>query len=91
MYVGICQLFGWENQSSSTSWPSGRYPEYCPAATVSQCPLCSVNVALKQYVLVEERYNFIAKAKELIYKTLCENDIEIPFPQRDIHIKSTVQ
>ena len=51
----------------------------------------SVNVALKQYVLVEERYNFIAKAKELIYKTLCENDIEIPFPQRDIHIKSTVQ
>ncbi|MBO4537094.1 MAG: mechanosensitive ion channel [Bacteroidales bacterium] len=51
----------------------------------------SVNVALKQYVLVEERYTFIAKAKELIYKTLNENGIEIPYPQRDIHIKSTVQ
>ena len=47
----------------------------------------SVDIALKQYVLVEERYNFIAKAKELIYNTLNENGIEIPFPQRDVHIK----
>jgi len=46
----------------------------------------SVDVALKQFVLVEERYNFIARAKELIYKTLNENGIEIPFPQRDVHI-----
>ena len=47
----------------------------------------SVDIALKQYVLVEERYAFIAKAKELIYNTLNENGIEIPFPQRDVHIK----
>lgn len=46
----------------------------------------SVDIALKQYVLVEERYGFIARAKELIYKTLGENGIEIPFPQRDVHI-----
>ena len=51
----------------------------------------SIDIALKQYVLVEERYGFIARAKELIYKTLNENGIEIPFPQRDIHIKSTIQ
>lgn len=51
----------------------------------------SVDIALKQYVLVEERYSFIARAKELLYKTLGENGIEIPFPQRDIHIKSTAQ
>jgi small-conductance mechanosensitive channel len=47
----------------------------------------SVDVALKQYVLVEERYGFLARAKELLYNTLNENGIEIPFPQRDIHMK----
>ena len=47
----------------------------------------SVNIALKQYVLVEERFGYIARAQELIYNTLNENNIEIPFPQRDIWIK----
>ena len=47
----------------------------------------SVDIALKQFVLVEERYGFVARAKELIYNTLNENGIEIPFPQRDVHIK----
>ena len=47
----------------------------------------SVEVALKQYVLVEERYGFIDRTNELLYKTLNENGFEIPFPQRDVHIK----
>ncbi|MCR5709150.1 MAG: mechanosensitive ion channel [Bacteroidales bacterium] len=47
----------------------------------------SVDIALKLYVLVEERYGLIARAKELIYNALNENGIEIPFPQRDVHIK----
>ena len=51
----------------------------------------SIDIALKQYVLVEERYGYIARAQELIYNTLNENGIEIPFPQRDIWIKSTGQ
>ncbi|MBQ2149885.1 MAG: mechanosensitive ion channel family protein, partial [Bacteroidales bacterium] len=51
----------------------------------------SVNIALKQYVLVEERYTYLARAKELVYNTLNENGIEIPFPQRDVWIKSTGQ
>ena len=46
----------------------------------------SIEIALKQYVLVEERYGYIARAKELLYKTLNENNINIPFPQRDVHI-----
>jgi small-conductance mechanosensitive channel len=36
---------------------------------------------------VEERYGYLARARELIYNTLNENGIEIPFPQRDVHIK----
>ena len=51
----------------------------------------SVDVALKQFVLVEEQIGFVARAKELVYKTLNENGIEIPFPQRDIYVKSIVR
>ncbi|MBQ1700073.1 MAG: mechanosensitive ion channel family protein [Bacteroidales bacterium] len=47
----------------------------------------SVNLMVKQYVLVEQRYNYIAKANELIYKALRDNNIEIPFPQQDVYIK----
>lgn len=46
----------------------------------------SVNIAVKQYVLVAERSSYIAKAKEVIYKALNDNGIQIPFPQRDVHI-----
>lgn len=45
----------------------------------------SVNVAVKQYVLVSENITYAAKAREVIYNALNENGIEIPFPQVDIH------
>ena len=51
----------------------------------------SINIAMKQFVLVEERFNYMARAKELIYNTLNENGINIPFPQRDLHILSAEQ
>ena len=47
----------------------------------------SLNLKVKQFVLVDQRYLFLSKANELIYKALAENGIEIPFPQRDVHIK----
>ena len=46
----------------------------------------SVNVAVKQYVLVVERIAYVDKAKEVIYDALNAAGISIPFPQRDIHI-----
>ena len=46
----------------------------------------AVEVAVKQYVLVPERIAYIDRAKEVIYNALNENGIQIPFPQRDIHI-----
>ena len=46
----------------------------------------AVEIAVKQYVLVPERIGYIDRAKEVIYKALNENGIQIPFPQRDIHI-----
>ena len=46
----------------------------------------SVNVAVRQYVLVSEQIEYRYQCKELIYKLLAENGITIPFPQRDVHI-----
>ncbi|MBP5689605.1 MAG: mechanosensitive ion channel [Bacteroidales bacterium] len=46
----------------------------------------SVNIAVKQFVLVPQRNSYLAQAREIIYNALSEAGIEIPFPQRDIHI-----
>ena len=48
----------------------------------------AVEVAVKQNVLVPERIGYIDRAKEVIYNALNENGIQIPFPQRDIHVVS---
>ncbi len=47
----------------------------------------SVNLLVAFWVLVDEKINFTYKVKETIYRTLQENNIEIPFPQRDVYIR----
>ena len=47
----------------------------------------SVDLVVKQYVLVDRRVGYIAAANERIYNALNESGIEIPFPQRDINIR----
>ena len=46
-----------------------------------------VNLSVVLYTTVETHYTFPARAKEAIYNAFYENDIEIPFPQRDVYIK----
>ena len=46
----------------------------------------SVNLFVTYWVLVEEKFGKTGQIKEAIYNTLNAHDIEIPFPQRDIHI-----
>ena len=46
----------------------------------------SVDLCVKLFVLVSHRAAYLAQAKERIYGALNEAGIEIPFPQRDIHI-----
>ena len=62
-------------------------PSYGIQVTMTGFGDSSVNLVVKQYVLVEQRYAYVAKANEIIYKALGDNGIEIPFPQRDIYIK----
>lgn len=48
----------------------------------------SVNLIVSQFTTVDTHYSYAAQAKEIIYNTLTENGIEIPFPQQDIYIKT---
>ena len=48
----------------------------------------SVNLVVVLYTTVDTHYTFPARAKEAIYKAFNENGIEIPFPQRDVYVKS---
>lgn len=50
----------------------------------------SVDLVVKQYVLVEQRTGYIAAANERIYNALNEAGIEIPFPQRDVNIRQVL-
>lgn len=48
----------------------------------------SVDLKVIIWALVDQKYVFLAKAKEVIYDTLNKNGISIPFPQRDLYIKN---
>ena len=48
----------------------------------------SVDLLLVVWVLVDQRISFTAQAKETIYQVLNANNIEIPFPQQDIYVRS---
>ena len=47
----------------------------------------SVDLFVVCWVLVEEKAGVIARIKEVIYNTLNQNNVVIPFPQRDVHIR----
>lgn len=48
----------------------------------------SIDLAVCIWMLVEEKVALTGRVKEIIYNTLNANNIEIPFPQRDVHIKN---
>ena len=46
----------------------------------------TVDIAVKQYVLVAERIDYVDHSKEVIYEALNAAGIAIPFPQCDVHL-----
>lgn len=48
----------------------------------------SVNLNVAIWVLVVEKVKFVAHVKEVVYQTLQDHGIEIPFPQQDVYVKS---
>ena len=54
-------------------------------------PVCLIiddTINVKQYVLVAERIGYADRAKEVIYETLTDAGIPIPFPQCEVHLVS---
>ena len=51
----------------------------------------SIDLLVAFWVLVEEKIRFVYEVKETIYNTLQRNNVEIPFPQRDIYIRKISQ
>ncbi len=58
-----------------------------PSVAFSEFGESSVDLLACVWILVEEKIGLTARIKELIYDTLNENGIEIPFPQTDVHIR----
>ena len=50
----------------------------------------SIDLVIIYWTLVSEKLGFDCQVKEVVYNTLNEHHIEIPFPQRDLHIVSSV-
>ena len=48
----------------------------------------SINLIVALYTTVETYYTFPSRAKEAIYNAFNEHGIEIPFPQRDVYVKT---
>jgi len=46
-----------------------------------------IQLIVALYTTVETHYTFPSRAKEAIYNAFAQNGIEIPFPQRDVHLK----
>ena len=61
-------------------------PQYGIYVRVGNFGDSSVDIVVKQYVLVPERIGYVDRAKEVIYNALNENGITIPFPQCDVHL-----
>ena len=61
-------------------------PSYGINVDIADFADSSIIIAMKQFVLVEKKFGYIIRAKQLIYKTFRENGITIPFNQLDVHI-----
>lgn len=61
-------------------------PKYGIKVVVNDMSDSSVDIAVKQYVLVVERIGYVDRSKEVIYEALNAANISIPFPQCDVHL-----
>ena len=61
-------------------------PKYGIRVVVNDMSDSSVDIAVKQYVLVVERIGYVDRSKEVIYDALNAANITIPFPQCDVHL-----
>ena len=59
-----------------------------PIVAVSELNNSSVDISIWAWVAVEDYWTLWMGIREDLYNALYENDISIPFPQMDVHIKT---
>lgn len=79
-----------EMRSGMTSRKPNLDPEKSISVYFNDFGESSVDLYVLMWVLVENKFVIVSKAKEIIYNALNDNNIEIPFPQRDLHIKDKI-
>ena len=67
--------------------PVTNIREVPPQVTFVDFGESSVDLAVVVWMLVEEKIRLSALIREKVYNTLNANGIEIPFPQRDVHMR----
>ncbi len=77
-----------EMRSGMTSKKPNLDPDKAISVYFNDFGESSVDLYVLMWVLVENKFVIVSKAKEIIYNALNDNNIEIPFPQRDLHIRS---
>ncbi len=58
-----------------------------PSVAFSDFGDSSVDLLVCSWMLIQDKIPTTGRMKEIIYNTLNANNIEIPFPQRDVHIR----
>ena len=64
------------------------YEPKAPIVAVSELSDSAVNISMWMWVTVEDYWTVWLRIRENIYKALYANDISIPFPQLDVHLKN---
>ena len=63
------------------------YEPKAPIVAVSELSDSAVNISMWMWVTVEDYWTVWLRIRENIYKALYANNITIPFPQLDVHLK----
>lgn len=74
--------------------PDGRplfKPETQVSVVLADFGESSVQLIVLLWVLVEMRAGVLSRAREIIYNTLNQHNIEIPFPQVDVRMRDTAE
>ena len=70
----------------------GEFPEIAqgpqPLVGIQEFGDSSINIGLRYWVPTDTYFKLRYRANLAVYKHLRAKDIEIPFPQRDVHVVS---
>jgi len=65
--------------------------EPAPQVGIQEFGDSSINIGLRYWVPTKRYHEILYSVNQAVYRNLSQGDIEIPFPQRDVHIVSRIE